>query len=274
MHSAHENPKDGNARMPWTYGDKGMEMAKKFFRLRQSLIPYIYTYARVVTEEALPIVRPMYLENPTVENAYKYTGQYYFGSELLVAPVTDSSGRKEVFFPAGDWYDYFTGEKVKGGQVLKKQYPLDRMPVYAKAGSIIPMQPDMEYSDQKPLDKLILDVYGPNDAKFELYEDDGVSLGYKSGDLATTQLGFAKSGDGYQLTVNPTKGNFSGQVKSRSYEMRFHGLTKPRTVTANGRSVNAGASGEERWEWDAARSVLKVYVKASDIKNAVNVVVK
>jgi len=274
MHSEHENPKEGNVRMPWTYGDRGMEMAKKFFRLRHSLIPYIYTYVRAACEDALPISRPMYLEYPTLEQAYKYPGQYFFGEELLVAPVTDSSGRKEVYLPAGDWVDYFTGEQLKGGQVIRKQYPLDRMPVYVKVGSIIPMQRDMAFSDQRPLDTLIVDVYGPKEAKFQLYEDDGVSLGYKLGESATTVLSFAKSADGFQLTVGATKGSFTGQVKARAYEVRFHGLTKPRSVTANQRNVGTDAKAEESWSWDGSKSVLKVIVRSTDIRSPLSVAVR
>jgi len=274
MHSAHENPKEGNVRMPWTYGERGMEMAKKFFRLRYSLIPYIYTYTREVYDAALPVIRPMYLKNPTLENAYKYPGQYFFGDEMLVAPVTDSSGRKDVYLPAGDWYDFFTGEKLKGNQVLRKQYPLERMPVFVRAGSIIPMQRAMEYSDQKPLDDLILDVYGPQDAKFELYEDDGVTLGYKSGQAATTSLSFSKGSGGYELTVGATKGSYAGQVKARAYELRIHGLSKPGAVTANARTVKSAAAGEERWGWDAAKSLLTVVVKPEDIRSTVSVQIR
>jgi len=274
VHSAHENPREGNVRMPWTYGEKGLEMAKKFFRLRHSLIPYIYTYVREANEDAMPIVRPMYLESPGLDNAYKYPGQYYFGSEFLVAPVTDSSGRKDVFLPAGDWMDYFTGENLKGGQVIRKQYPLDRMPVFVKAGSIIPMQRDMAYSDQRPLDTLIVDVYGPKDARFQLYEDDGVSLGYKSGEFATTPLAFVRSGDGYQLTVSATRGSFNGQVKSRAYEVRLHGLAKPRSVSANQRNIGTDPKAEESWTWDAAKSILTVLVKSTDIRSSVNVTVR
>ncbi len=176
LHSAHENPQEGNVRMPWTYGDKGIELAKKFFRLRYNLIRYIYTYCRLATDQALPIVRPLYLEYPSSSKSYSYPGEYMFGSELLVAPVTDSSGEKEIFLPPGEWVDYFTGQKYAGDRVIHEKYPLDRMPLFVKSGSIIPMQPDMTYSDEKPLETLVVDVYAGDKGSFSLYEDDGTSL--------------------------------------------------------------------------------------------------
>jgi hypothetical protein len=101
-----------------------------------------------------------------------------------------------------------------------------------------------------------------------------VSLGYKTGEFASTPLSFEKSADGYQLTVGASKGSFNGQVKSRAYELRFHGLTKPRAVTANQRSVGTDAKGEESWSWDASKSVLTVIVKSTDIRSTVNVTIR
>jgi alpha-glucosidase (family GH31 glycosyl hydrolase) len=274
LHSAHENPQEGNVRVPWTYGERGIEMAKKFFRLRYSLIPYIYTCTRVAHDDALPIVRPLYLEYPTLDKAYDYPGEYFFGKEMLVAPVSDSSGSKEIYLPPGDWVDYFTGEQFQGNRVVRGQYPLDRLPVFVKEGSIIPTQRDLAYSDQRPLDTLIVDVYGPSPAKFQLYEDDGISLDYRAGKSAWTPLAFTKSsGKGYQFTIGPTKGAYSGQVKARAYELRFHGLAQPRSVTANQRAVNADAKAEERWSWDSAKTLVTVVLRSYDIRKPLSVVI-
>jgi alpha-glucosidase (family GH31 glycosyl hydrolase) len=275
LHSAHENPQEGNVRMPWTYGDRGIEMARKFFRLRYSLIPYIYTYTRIAHDDALPIVRPLYLEDPALDKAYDYPGEYFFGEEMLVAPVTDSLGSKEIYLPPGDWVDFFTGEKFEGNRVIRGQYPLDRMPVFVKEGSIIPMQRGLAYSDQRPLDTLIVDVYGPSSAKFQLYEDDGVSLDYRTGKSAWTPLEFKKGpGQSNELTIGPTKGTYTGQVKTRAYELRFHGLSEPHSVAADQRALSMGAKAQERYSWDATKSVLTVFLRSSDIRKQVSVVIR
>ena len=273
LHSEHENPQEGNVRMPWTYGDKGMDLAKKFFRLRYNLIPYIYTYSRLATELALPIVRPMYLEYPSAPKSYSTPYQYMFGKELLVAPVIDSSGMKEIFLPPGEWIDYFTGQKYSGDKTIKEKYPLDRMPVFVKAGAIIPMQTNLQYSDQRPLDTLVVDIYGSQAGSFNLYEDDGVSLDYKSGKFAWTPIAFNKSGRN-ELTVGPTKGEFSGQLQARAYELRFHGLGKPASVTVNNRKAELGAKSGEGWTWDKDKSVAIVTVEAKKIREAVKIVLQ
>jgi alpha-glucosidase (family GH31 glycosyl hydrolase) len=272
LHSAHENPQEGNVRMPWTYGEKGIDLARKFFRLRYSLLPYIYTYCRVAHDQALPVVRPLYLEYPSLDKAYDFPGEYFFGKQLLVAPVTDSTGSKEIFLPSGEWFDYFTGQRYRGNQVVREKYPLDRMPVFVKSGSVLPVQPDRDYTDQRPLDTLIVEAFGPDQGQFTLYEDDGVSLQYQSGKSALTPLVFSKqSAKQYQLLIGPTRGAFNGQPQDRAYELRFHGLSKPRAVTLNDRSLKSTQAVEEGWSWDEARSMSRVIVFAKGIRQPVKV---
>ena len=175
-----------------------MENYRKFVGLRYALIPYIYTCSRVAHDTGLPLVRGTYLEYPDQEPAYTFQQQYLFGKDLLVAPITAPGEgkpvRKEVFLPAGqDWFDFFTGDFYAGGQTIVHECPLDRMPLFVRAGSILPMAPAMDYSDQKPVDPLTLDVYaGPRAAEFNLYEDDGDVAGLPGGgvclDAAALQL--------------------------------------------------------------------------------------
>ena len=273
LHSAHENPEEGNVRMPWTYGEKGTALAKKFFNLRYNLIPYIYTYCRIATDQALPIVRPLYLENPSNSKAYSYPGEYMFGEQFLVAPVTDSLGEKEIYLPSGEWVDYFTGQKYSGDKTIREKYPLDRMPVFVKAGSIIPMQSDMAYSDEKPLETLVVDVYAGDKGSFSLYEDDGNSLDYKSGKSAWTPMAFTKLGGKTEISVGPTKGEYAGQPAARSFEVRIHGIAKPGSVTVNNKKVEMG-TGKEAWSWDKDKSILTVTVEAKKIRETMRVVVQ
>jgi alpha-glucosidase (family GH31 glycosyl hydrolase) len=273
LHSAHENPEEGNVRMPWTYGDKGIALAKKFFNLRYNLIPYIYTYCREATDHALPIVRPLYLEYPSVSKAYNYPGEYMFGKEFLVAPIADSAAEKEVYLPPGEWIDYFTGQKYAGDKTIREKYPLDRMPLFVKAGSIIPMQPNMAYSDQKPLETMVVDVYASDKGSFSLYEDDGNSLEYKTGKSAWTPLAFTKAGGKTEVSVGPTKGAYTGQPATRAYEVRVHGVTKPGSVTVNNKKVEMG-TGKEAWSWDKDKSVVTVTVEARKLRETVKVVLQ
>jgi alpha-glucosidase (family GH31 glycosyl hydrolase) len=196
-----------------------------------------------------------------------------FGEEFLVAPIADSTGVKEVYLPPGEWIDYFTGQKYGGDKAIREKYPLDRMPLFVKAGSIIPMQPDMAYSDQKPLETLVVDVYAGDKGSFSLYEDDGNSLDYKTGKSAWTPLTFTKAGGRSEVTLGPTKGVYAGQPATRAYEVRVHGVAKPGSVTINNKKVEIG-TGKEAWSWDKDKSVVIVTVDAKKIRETVKVVLQ
>jgi len=275
LHSAHENPEEGNLRMPWTYGDKGINLARKFFRLRYSLIPYIYTYCRIAHDKSLPLIRPLYLEYPKLDKAYSYPEEYFFGSEILVAPVTNPDNKVEIYLPPGEWYDYFTGEKYEGNQVINKIYPVDDIPMFVKAGSIIPTEPVREYIGQRPLDSLEVNVYGSKSGKFNLYEDDGISLAYESGKFAWTPISFQKNSNGEsEIKIGPTKGNFTGQVKNRVYHIKVYDISNPVLIQVNGKTLSEPNNGLSYWNWDSQKSIVNIYLNPKDIRQAIDIVLK
>jgi hypothetical protein len=274
LHSQYENPKDGNLRMPWTYGRKGIDLVRRYFRLRYRLLPYIYTYSRIAYDKALPLARPLYLEYPKLAKAYAYPNEYFFGNEILVAPISDPSGDEEVYLPPGTWTDYFTGKTYDGDALLGVQAPIDFMPIFVRDGSILPLAPTMEYSNQKPLDHLTLAVYGPGKGSFRLYEDDGTSLAYKKGQFAWTPMSFAPAGTAeWQMQIGPTDGKFQGQVERRSYDIELHNLPEPATITVDGHSIPRRASGAPGWSWDRAKDVATIRLDARSIRSAINVTI-
>lgn len=251
MHSAHENPLEGNLRMPWYYGPRGIALLRKYFTLRTQLIPYMYSYAWRAHRDSLPLLVPLYLQYPDQEEAYLHPHEYFFGEQLLVAPVVAAGGRQTVWLPAGDWLDFFSGKRYQGGQSLTLDYAVDATPVFVRAGAIIPEQPPGARSDAAPLDHLILEVYGAGSGRFALYEDDGSSLRYdEEGTHAITSMAHEVSADGvHHLVVEPARGSFAGQPATRSYELRLHGAGKPTGITVNGRSAAVP------WTFDAHSGV-------------------
>ncbi|HEV8537922.1 MAG TPA: TIM-barrel domain-containing protein, partial [Bacteroidota bacterium] len=274
LHSAHENPGEGNRRMPWVFGSRAEVIARSFFQLRYRLIPYIYTYCRLTHDEAMPLVRPLYLEYPSLEQAYRHPEEYFFGKELLVSPVVDSLGEKEIYLPPGAWIDYFSGQALTGDQTIRRSYPLDAFPMFVRSGSIIPMERERDFSDQRPLDTLTIDVYG-SPSRFNLYEDDGTSLEYLKGKYAWTPITSSQPGKrATQITIGPTKGNFSGQVTTRSYEVRLHSVPQPRNVTINNRKVNEIREEGQGWRWDSSTSTVSIFVDKTGIGKQINIGVK
>ena len=267
LHSAHENPSEGNLRMPWTYGKEGLSLAKKYFTLRIQLIPYIYTYTRMAYDESMPIVRPLYLEYPDLKEAYEYPHEYFFGKEMLAAPITDSTGTRQIYLPPGNWMNFFTGEKYNGGSSFEKHYNIDEIPVFVREGSIIPGQPAMNYSNEKPLDTLILNFYGSGNGNFNLYEDDGTSLKFKDGKYAWTEITYLSDTNSstHQIIINPSKGSFDNQVQNRAYKLIVHGIIKPVTVSLN-------KENNVNWKWDSERSNIAINVPAQSIRKKITVI--
>ncbi len=259
MHSAHENPREGNLRMPWVYGSRGIALMKKYFTLRTQLIPYLYSYAWVAHRDSLPILRPLYLQYPELEEAYRHSDEYFFGDAMLVAPVLDPSGDRTTYLPPGQWIDFFTGKRYAGGTMVRAHYATDETPVFVREGALIPEQPVSDYSNAKPLDTVILNVFGSGQGSFELYEDDGISLAYANDRFALTAMTYATSADGlHRIVIEPSKGAFEGRVPARSYELRIHAAGKPASMRFNGRDIGPAA-------WDAQQATAIVVLPKQPI---------
>jgi len=257
--------------MPWIFGERAENAVRAFFQLRYRLIPYIYSYCRGTYDDALPLVRPLYLEYPAVLESYGHPEEYLFGKEFLVSPITDSTGDKDVYLPPGEWTDYFTGATYPGNANVRHTYSLETCPMFVRSGSIIPMQRDESFSDQRPLDTLLVDVYGAP-AKFNLYEDDGISLDYRSGKCAWTPISSSRRGkSGHEITIGPSKGEFKDQVKNRSYEIRLHNIRKPHIVTVGNRSMKESNVPQGGWKWESSTLTATIFVDKTTIRKKIKI---
>ncbi|GAB2573805.1 DUF5110 domain-containing protein [Dyella jejuensis] len=265
MHSAHANPHEGNVRMPWVYGDQGIALMRKYFTLRTQLIPYVYTYTWQAHTRSMPLLRPLYLQYPELEEAYRHSHEYFFGQDMLVAPVLAASGDRTIYLPPGSWIDFFSGKHYDGGRSFTAHYAVDETPVFMREGSIVPEQEVSDYSNAKPLDTVIVNVYGSGHGSFDLYEDDGISLDYAKGGYALTSMQYATAADGsHQLVIAPSKGHFNGQLASRAYVLRIHATAKPQSVSADGKPVKT-------WSWDDKNTVATITLPKQSIRDSVRV---
>jgi hypothetical protein len=255
MHAAHENPLEGNTRMPWVYGPKGIALMRKYFTLRTQLIPYIYTYSWQAHTRSLPLLRPLYLEWPNLDEAYRHFHEYYFGEEILVAPVLAAGDTRTVYLPPGSWMDFFSGKHYQGGTTFTAHYAVDATPVFVREGAIVPEQASSA---------LIVNVYGEGGSRFDLYEDDGISLEYRRGRHALTPITYRTSGAGHELVIGATAGSYDGQQELRKYELRIHTERRPAAIAVNGRRV-------PQWQWHAGDSTADVMLPAGTIRHALKV---
>lgn len=240
---------------PWTYGEEAMAIFRQYDNLRYRLIPYIYTASYKYFKDAHPLMTPLVMDYPEDVNTYQLTDQYMFGESMMICPVTVKNAlSRPVYFPGGDWVDYWTGERISGRQYKSFLTPIEIMPIFIKAGSIIPMQQEMQYYDEKPKDLMTLDVYPAGDSAYSLYEDDGKSMDYQKGVNSTTEFKSSLGDASWKMTIGKSSGKFTPQT--RNYVLKAFLDKAPTAVTENGVAVAKADSAEAveasaGWFYDA-----------------------
>jgi alpha-D-xyloside xylohydrolase len=200
-------------------------------RLRYRLLPYIYSLAGDLYHRDGTLMRALAMDFPQDETARRLDDQYLFGPAFLVSPVHEMGARtREVWLPAGaDWYEFHGGQRYDGGRRVRAAAPLARMPLFVRAGSIVPTGPDLQYSDQVLNADLTLNVYTGADGAFELYEDDGRTYGYERGEWSRIPLRYDEASGA--LTVGARVGDFPGMAQRRTLHVRW--ITGPNAHAAD-----------------------------------------
>jgi alpha-D-xyloside xylohydrolase len=190
-------------------------------KLRYRLMPYIYTLAGDTYHRDGSIVRGLPMDFPADAQARKIRDQFLFGGAFLVAPVYEYQARERpVYLPSGaDWYDFHSGSKLAGGQTVKAAAPLSRMPLYVRAGSIVPVGPEIQYTSEAPGAPITLYVFTGKDGHFDLYEDDGVSYGYEKGQYSYIPLRYDAARN--SLIIGARSGSFTGMPEERVFRVRW-----------------------------------------------------
>jgi len=218
-------------------GDRIYDAIEKSIKLRYSLLPYIYSAAWDVTSNRSSMMRALAMDFPSDSKALDINDQYMFGKSFLVCPVTTAMysrdtkedfsavGKRELYLPSGtDWIDFWTGEKLRGGQIVIKEAPVDIIPLYVRAGAIIPIGPDVQYATEKRWDNLEIRIYAGADGLFTLYEDENDNYNYEKG--AYSNITFRWNDAGKTLTIGDRKGSFPGMLSEQKFRIILVGKNK------------------------------------------------
>ena len=254
---------------PWSYKEPYRSLIRKALFKKMRMTPFIYAYMRNAWDCGEPIVRPLLWNYPDDRKTWteetKY--QYMLGQELLIAPVYNAmklnkGWKKNIYLPGGQWIDYNDGRRIAGPMTLPA-YPitLEKLPIFVKAGSILPMYPEMLSMGQKAPDPLTFDIYPSGTSSFEVYEDDGETLAYRKGEcsrqLVECKAPVTEATGDVTVRINPARGNFDGMLENRVYVFEIHLRTKPTNVFVGEREVLAVESKElfnnarQAWYYDA-----------------------
>ena len=226
-------------REPWKWDVKTLKIVQDYCMLRHRLIPYLYAEAYKYHKTGLPLVQPLYYANPKIYDEPLYKNEYYFGTELLVAPITE---RKDlvmnrtiarIYLPAGMWYDFKTGKKFPGDKHYVTFFKDEDYPVFAKSGSIIPMAFLGENrNDTKPPHDMEIHIFPGKSNIYHLYEDDGVSRLYEQGYFIETAIDYNYLQNNFTVIIRPLEGK-SGIIDDfRNYKIRFRNTRKADEVVA------------------------------------------
>jgi alpha-D-xyloside xylohydrolase len=204
----------------WSYGPEAQKTLLAYDRLRYRLMPYIYSLAWMTTSANYTIMRPLVMDFRADTRAQNIGDQFLFGPAILVNPVTEPvSSSRHLYLPQALWYDFWTGASIQGGRAVDAPAPIDRMPLYIRAGSILPLGPDLEYAAEKPADPIELRVYRGANGSFTLYEDENDNYNYEKGAHATIPLSWDDANP--VLTIGDRIGTFPGMLQTRTFRVVF-----------------------------------------------------
>jgi alpha-glucosidase len=207
---------------PWSFGPQVEAICREYLQLRYRLLPYLYTLFWESSLQGGAILRPLIYEFPDDPATCQIHDQVLLGRSLLAAPVSRPGQRhRQVYLPAGEWYDWWTEEAIVGPVHRLAAAPLERMPLYARAGAIIPSAPSQLHTGERALDLLTLDVY-PGSGEFTLYEDDGISFDYAQGQFCTTTYQVRQADGALQVAGGARSGAY--RPAPRQLRLRIHGV--------------------------------------------------
>lgn len=262
---------------PWRFSPEVFAALRQIIDLRYALAPYIYTASREAYDSGVSMMRPLYYAWPNQAKAYDAGNEYMFGDDLLVSPVAqpmqDGVANVATWLPPGHWYDRNRGDVLDGGRTVTRDYTLDEVPVFMRAGAVVPMNPP-SVKKLQAMDNsvLVLRQFPGGSAHTKLYTDAGNSEGYRHGEYAFTAIDGQRNAHGATLTVSPRQGNYPGMPQHKQFTIELPDASLPMRVLVNG--VAYARSDEAKpgsWQYDGDSLTARIRVPAQSADQALKV---
>jgi len=246
-------------------------------QMRYALNPYIYNASRYGYDTGVSLCRPMYYDYPEDQQAYQYTRQYMFGNDMIVAPIASKSesnmSLKRLWLPRGEWYELYSGTMLEGNKEYVRSYCLNEVPVFVKAGTIIPMYPKTIKNLQVVPDTLVLCFVPGAGKSLKIYEDDGTTSDYKNNKCAYTTVNKEIQENGVlKINILPTEGYFAGMKTKLSYELSFPCTYPPQEVVVNKLKYACNNDPQTAsWTYDAEKLTVRIFIPETSRKENIEV---
>ena len=253
---------------PWRFSPEVVDALRQVIDLRYEMAPYIYTAARQAYDSGVSILRPLYYAWPEQAQAYQSPGEYMFGDDMLVAPVTrpvqGATATVSIWLPPGHWYDSNRGALIEGGRTITRDYALDEVPVFVRAGAVVPLNPpsvrklqDMDNS------QLVLRVFPGGRSQTRIYTDAGDTEGYRNAEYAFTTVESQRDNRQARLTVHPREGSYPGMPGMTQITVDLPAASMPERVTVNGAAYTRSDDGHAgSWSYDGATLTARITIAA------------
>ncbi len=261
-------------RRPWAFPDDVFQAVKAAITFRYRLFPYLYSAARTASQQGLSLCYPMYYEYPEVEDAYLARGQYFLGDQLFVAPIVSPTDPAtglasiNVWIPDGTWVEFSTLEVFRGPRWVQINGDLNRIPMFVKAGGIVPSAPLAMRTQQIAADHLIVTLFPGAEGHFSLYEDDGTTAEYQNGEFETTALRSTMLDEQtLAIAIDSAVGKCTGLPQRRTLELHIEAIARPQTICVNDAECS-------NWTYDATQRELVVLLNDIDRRSAQDIVIQ
>ncbi|NHJ32002.1 MAG: DUF5110 domain-containing protein, partial [Asgard group archaeon] len=259
------------AQEPWAFGEETEKIIRKYIELRYQLIPYFYTLAWEASLTGLPMMRPLFMEFPSDAETYSSkwcNTEFLIGDKLLVAPILTKSIKdkspvtREIYLPKGKWYDYWTKEQLDGGKIIQKEVAIDQLPLFVKAGSILPFGPLVQFVEKAVDYPLFIEIFPDEEMFGNTYLDDGSTKDFEKGDYS--YLSFHGIDNGKTVTIDVSKQGNQEALLSTNNTMHIGIYDKriPKSVFVNDRKFKRNdESLENYWEANTKEGILLIVNK-------------
>ncbi|MFW5736368.1 MAG: TIM-barrel domain-containing protein, partial [Halanaerobium sp.] len=251
---------------PWSFGEKYEKIIKKYIELRYKFITHLYNLFYQSSQNGIPLMRPLIMEFPKDRKCENLSDQFMIGESLMAAPVYQPDQNKRMLYlPKGKWVDFWTKEIYQGGEHIIVDAPLDTLPLFVRAGSIIPLNEKLNYVEEKEIETLELNIFLNEDnnlGSYSLYDDDGISYNYQNGVYNLTEFSYQYTDN--QIIFNTVRKEENYQQEFKDYKLIFNNLNKdPQNIYVDGNQLSEFDYSDNRLEFKVPVVINKITIELS-----------